>query len=155
PEKHPDRRTWQSRVVNLLDQAVLPCVPQQTVGVCPDVAITFSWVPPGSFLMGSPPGEARRAEVESETRRLVTLTAGFFLGIYPLAQAQWGAVMDDNPSRFRGDHYPVEDLSWDDCQEFCRRLGEHTGKRFRLPAEAEWEYACRAGTTTPFFVGET
>ncbi|MFO0926474.1 MAG: formylglycine-generating enzyme family protein [Gemmataceae bacterium] len=72
-----------------------------------------------------------------------------------MTQAQWRTVMGDNPSKFKGDNLPVENVSWDDCQVFCRKLGEKTGKRFRLPTEAEWEYACRAGTTTPFHFGAT
>ena len=63
--------------------------------------------------------------------------------------------MGDNPSCFKGDDRPVEQVSWDDCQAFCTKLGQLTGKRFRLPTEAEWEYACRAGTTTPFYFGDT
>ena len=85
----------------------------------------------------------------------MTLTKGFWLGIHQVTQAQWQAVMDDNPSNFKGDHLPVEKVSWDDAVAFCEALGQKDGKTYRLPTEAEWEYACRAGTTTPFHFGAT
>jgi formylglycine-generating enzyme required for sulfatase activity len=76
--------------------------------------------------------------------------------VAPVTQAQWQAVMGYNPSYFKGDDRPVEKVSWGDCQEFCLiHLAARDGKRYRLPTEAEWEYACRAGTTTPFSFGET
>jgi hypothetical protein len=70
-------------------------------------------------------------------------------------KAQWQAVMGNNPSEFKGDNRPVERVSWNDCVKFCQRLSEMTGKDFHLPSEAQWEYACRAGTTTPFYFGPT
>ncbi|MFO0926527.1 MAG: SUMF1/EgtB/PvdO family nonheme iron enzyme [Gemmataceae bacterium] len=117
------------------------------------VEMTFAWCPPGTFQMGSPEEEEQRDD--DETQHRVTLTQGYWLGIHEVTQAQWKAVMGNNPSNFKGDNLPVENVRWDDCQVFCRKLGEKTGKRFRLPTEAEWEYACRAGTTTPFHFGET
>jgi formylglycine-generating enzyme required for sulfatase activity len=118
------------------------------------VSMTFAWIPPGTFLMGSPESEVERSNDEVQHR--VTLTREYWLGIHPVTQAQWQAVMGANPSTFKGDdRCPAENVSWDDCQEFVKTLGQKTGKRFRLPTEAEWEYACRAGTTTPFFFGET
>jgi formylglycine-generating enzyme required for sulfatase activity len=117
----------------------------------PGLEMAFAWIPPGTFLMGSPATEAGRASEETQHR--VTLTRGFWLGIHPVTQTEWQAVMDDNPSQFREGNRPVEQVSWDDCQEFCRKLGARTGKRFRLPTEAEWEYACRAGTTTAYYTG--
>ena len=77
------------------------------------------------------------------------------MGKYEVTQAQWEAVMGNNPSYFKGSTNPVEQVSWDDCQSFIQKLNSHTGESFRLPTEAEWEYACRAGTTTPFYTGET
>ncbi|WP_324628738.1 formylglycine-generating enzyme family protein, partial [Phormidium sp. CCY1219] len=71
------------------------------------------------------------------------------MGKYPVTQAQWQAVMGNNPSVLKGKNLPVERVSWYDAVEFCRRLSEKTGRVYRLPSEAEWEYACRAGTTTP------
>jgi formylglycine-generating enzyme required for sulfatase activity len=95
------------------------------------------------------PGLTRR------TLHRVAVAKGYFLGTGPVTQAPWPAVMGGNPGRFRADDLPVEGVSWDDCQDFCRKLGEGTGRRFRLPTEAEWEHAACAGTTTPFFFGET
>ncbi len=124
-----------------------------TVLLRPGSEMKFAWVPPGTFLMGSPASELQRED--DETQHRVTLTKGFYLGTHQVTQAQWWAVMGNNPSEFKGDALPVENVSWDDCQEFVKRLGQKTSKRFRLPTEAEWEYACRAGTTTPFHFGET
>ncbi len=79
----------------------------------------------------------------------------FFLGKYPVTQKQYEAVMGNNPSYFKGPNRPVENVSWNDTTEFFQRLSQKTGRQYRLPSEAEWEYACRAGTTTPFYFGET
>ncbi len=111
----------------------------------------FMWCPPGTFLMGSPSGQGCDNE---RPQHRVTITKGFFLGVHQVTQAQWQAVMGSNPSHFKGDNRPVENVSWKDCQEFCRKLGERDGKRYRLPTEAEWEYACRAGTTTEYSFGD-
>jgi formylglycine-generating enzyme required for sulfatase activity len=113
----------------------------------------FVWVSSGAFLRGSPASEACRSEDERQHR--VTLTRGFWLGSQPVTQAQWQAVMEHNPSSFRGPDRPVEQVSWEDVLEFCKRLSEQDGQHYRLPTEAEWEYACRAGTTTPFAFGDT
>jgi sulfatase modifying factor 1 len=117
------------------------------------VEMTFAWCPPGTFLMGSPAGEAERSDDELQHR--VTLTKGFWLGIHQVTQAQWQAVMGDNPSNFKGVDLPVDNVSWEDCQKFVEKAGKKIGKEFRVPTEAEWEYACRAGTTTPFSFGQT
>jgi formylglycine-generating enzyme required for sulfatase activity/tRNA A-37 threonylcarbamoyl transferase component Bud32 len=130
-----------------------PREPQPGEVITNSLGMKFAWVPPGSFLMGSPPGEESR--LDDETQHRVTLSKGFYLGVYPVTQAQWQAVMGSNPSRFQGDDRPVENISWEDCQEFCKKLAARDGKRYRLPTEAEWEYACRAGTTTPFSFGQT
>ncbi|MBQ7403130.1 MAG: SUMF1/EgtB/PvdO family nonheme iron enzyme [Lentisphaeria bacterium] len=106
----------------------------------------------GSFTMGSPAGELGRDE--DETQRQVTLTKDYWLGKYEVTQAQWQAVMGSNPSHFKGDNLPVENVSWHDAKEFCKKLNEiyadklPAGYQFDLPTEAQWEYACRAGTTT-------
>ena len=114
----------------------------------------FAWIPPGTFFMGSSANEPQRCD--DETQHEVTLTKGFHLGIYQVTQTQWQAVMGNNPSHFKGEaNLPVENVSWDDCVAFCEALGKKDGKRYRLPTEAEWEYACRAGTTTPFYFGGT
>jgi len=115
--------------------------------------ITMAWCPPGSFMMGSPESEKQRKK--DETQHRVTLTQGIWLGQTEVTQAQWKAVMGSNPSEFVGDTLPVDSVSWDDATEFIKRLNAKLGKEvYRLPTEAEWEYACRAGTTTPFHTGE-
>jgi formylglycine-generating enzyme required for sulfatase activity/tRNA A-37 threonylcarbamoyl transferase component Bud32 len=114
----------------------------------------FTWIPPGSFLIGSPWEERQRQPNEAQHK--VTLTTGFYLGLYPVTQEEWQAVMGNNPSRFSGEqNLPVEQVSWDDCQALIKKLREKDKRAYRLPTEAEWEYACRAGTTTPFSFGET
>ncbi|MBD2613864.1 formylglycine-generating enzyme family protein [Nostoc punctiforme FACHB-252] len=119
-------------------------------------------IPKGSFIMGSPTGEPERSEDESPQHK-VTIKP-FFLGKYPVTQAQWQAVaamqqvnrkLNPDPSNFKGENRPVESVSWYDAVEFCDRLSQYTGKPYRLPSEAQWEYACRAGTTTPFHFGQT
>jgi formylglycine-generating enzyme required for sulfatase activity len=112
--------------------------------------------------MGSPESEEKRRKYESPQHPVNVKP--FFLGKYPVTQAQWQAVaklskvnreLDPDPSGFKGADRPVEQVSWHDAVEFCARLSKQTGREYRLPSEAEWEYACRAGTTTPFHFGET
>ncbi|NOT64175.1 MAG: SUMF1/EgtB/PvdO family nonheme iron enzyme [Acidobacteria bacterium] len=109
------------------------------------VNLEMKAVPAGSFLMGSPDNEAGRSANEEPQRRVNI--AAFAIGKYPITQAQWRSVMGDNPSGVKGDNLPVECVSWNDAKEFCQKLSQLTGKAYRLPTEAEWEYACRAGTT--------
>ncbi|MBN3910068.1 MAG: SUMF1/EgtB/PvdO family nonheme iron enzyme [Nostoc sp. NMS1] len=119
-------------------------------------------IPGGKFLMGSPDNELERYDSESP-QHTVTIQP-FFMGKYPVTQSQWAVVaglkkvnidLNPDPSHFKGVNRPVDCVSWDDAIEFCARLSNKTGKTYRLPSEAEWEYACRAGTTTPFYFGET
>lgn len=116
------------------------------------VGIELIFIPPGEFVMGSPTGELGRDE--DERQRQVRLTSGFYMSATEVTQSQWSAVMGDNPSHWTGDVLPVEQVSWEDALEFCRRLSDREGRLYRLPTEAEWEYACRAGTTTPFSFGD-
>lgn len=118
------------------------------------VKFEFVSIPAGKFKMGSPDTEVGRNEDE-ETQHEVTVS-GFFMGKYEVTQAQWKAVMgiDNNPSKFKGDNRPVENVSWNKAQEFITKLNKQTGKTYRLPTEAEWEYACRAGTETVFNTGK-
>ena len=114
----------------------------------------FAYIPPGTFMMGSPEDEPGRDD--DEKRHQVTLTWGYYLQTTLVTQGQWEAVMGNNPSYFKeaGPNAPVEQVSWDDVQVFIRNLNQLEGSdRFRLPTEAEWEYACRAGTETPFWTG--
>jgi formylglycine-generating enzyme required for sulfatase activity len=118
------------------------------------IGMRFVWIPPGNFVMGSPANEAGRDK--GEIQHKVTLTKGFYMGVYTVTQEEWQSVMGNNPSDFKGEkNLPVEMVSWDDCQEFIKKLREKDKKPYRLPTEAEWEYACRAGTKTPFSFGET
>ena len=118
------------------------------------LGMKFVWIPPGNFVMGSPKEEKERNA--NEIQHMVKLTKGFYMSIYTVTQEQWQAVLGNNPSGFKGEkNLPVEMVSWDDCQEFIKKLREKDKKPYRLPTEAEWEYCCRAGTTTPFFFGET
>ena len=118
------------------------------------IGMKFVWIPPGTFMMGSPKAEKERQD--NEIQHKVTLTKGFYMGVYTVTQEQYETVMGKNPSNFRGEkNLPVEKVSWGDCQEFIKKLREKDKKVYRLPSEAEWEFACRAGTTTPFHFGET
>jgi len=110
------------------------------------------WIPPGSFWMGSPEDEPGRYEDEAQHR--VTLTEGFWLADTPCTQALWEAVTGENPSRFKSPDRPVEQVSWEDVQAFLAQLGARLpGLAPRLPTEAEWEHACRAGTETATWAG--
>jgi formylglycine-generating enzyme required for sulfatase activity len=124
--------------------------PYADVDLGSDVTMRLRWIPAGPFVMGSPESEAGRWETETP-QHAVVLTRGFWLGETPCTQAEWKAVMGTTPSRFKGERRPVEQVNWEDCKEFCRKLGERVaGLSPRLPTEAEWEYACRAGTTSAF-----
>jgi formylglycine-generating enzyme required for sulfatase activity len=118
------------------------------------VVLEMVYIPGGTFMMGSPLTEKGRYDIEESPRHQVTVPA-FFAGKYSITQAQWQAVMGNNPSYFPGEKRPVENVSWDEAFEFCGKLSQKTRKKYRLLSEAEWEYACRAGTTTPFHFGET
>jgi len=118
------------------------------------IGMKFILIPPGTFTMGSPHSEKGR--YSNETQHEVTLRQAFYLQTTEVTQRQWKAVMGTNPSNFKdcGADCPAERVSWNDCQEFIRRLNQKEGtNRYRLPTEAEWEYACRAGTTTAFANG--
>lgn len=124
-----------------------------------DLRLELIWVEPGTFMMGSPPEEAGRHKAEGPQTK-VTLTRGFWLGATPVTQGQYRALTGENPSRFAnaGDDAPVERVSWEDAMAFCAALTKREaaagrlpeGYVYTLPTEAQWEYACRAGTTTPY-----
>jgi len=111
-------------------------------------------IPAGSFVMGSPAGEAKNEkESLSETQHKVTLTQPFYLGKFELTQAQYEKVTGSNPSKTKGDNLPVHNVSWQDAQDFCTKLSQQASRTVQLPTEAQWEYACRAGTTTAYHSG--
>ncbi len=118
------------------------------------LAMEFVHIEPGSFIMGSPSDESDGGT--SEKAYQVTLTKDFYMQTTPVTQGQWKTVMENNPSKYQsGDDYPVEQVSWNDTQEFIEKLNHHKGtEKYRLPTEAEWEYACRAGSTFRFCFGD-
>jgi formylglycine-generating enzyme required for sulfatase activity len=147
--------------------------------LAPGVELQLVEIAAGRFSMGSPPEEEGRsvyenqregwkrlrgvAGVDVEAQRLVSVPR-FWLGRFPITQAQWQVVagwprlereLNPDPAQFKGADRPVEGVSWHDAQEFCRRLSKRTGRHYSLPSEALWEYACRAGSTTPFHFGST
>ncbi|MGF1580957.1 MAG: formylglycine-generating enzyme family protein [Gemmataceae bacterium] len=149
-EVTPERLAMEERLRELvLVEKLEPVMPRYTN----EIGMEFVWIPPGKFLMGSPEDEPERRDVELQHE--VTLTKGFWLQTTAVTQKQWEQVMGNNPSEFRGPELPVECVSWDDCQEFCQKLTERTDRPIVLPTEAQWEYACRSGTTTPFWFGNT
>ncbi len=126
------------------------------------IKLEMLWIPGGRFQMGSPQEELDRRDTESPQHSVTV--PDFWMSKFPVTQAQWKAVaalpkvkqdLEVDPSRFKGEKRPVEQVSWHDAVEFCARLSHKTQLEYRLPSEAEWEYACRAGTTTPFYFGET
>lgn len=124
------------------------------------IALEMVYIRAGQFLMGAPASE--RGSRDGERPQNEVTLKPFYLGRFTVTQSQWRVVaalpkvdldLNANPSHFKGDNLPVESISWYDAIEFCQRLSHHTGKTYRLPSEAEWEYAARAGTTTPFHFG--
>jgi formylglycine-generating enzyme required for sulfatase activity len=125
------------------------------------VSLTLMLVPDGEFMMGAPDGEPGSRDTE-RPQRLVKVPP-FLIGRYPVTQAQWRVVagykqekreLSPDPSNFKGDDLPVEQVNWHDATEFCQRLSAKTKKNYHLPSEAQWEYACRAETTTAYHFGD-
>jgi formylglycine-generating enzyme required for sulfatase activity len=113
----------------------------------------FRWCEPGTFLMGSSKDEPER--YDDELQHEVTLSKGFWIADTSVTQGLWQLIMDENPSEFKGDERPVENVSWDDAQAFIAKMNVLKAElKLCLPTVAQWEYACRAGTTTPFSWGE-
>jgi tetratricopeptide (TPR) repeat protein len=136
---------WFSKAVTELQTKTRSVTKKRTVTRTSTVRIDLCAIPAGTFMMGATNGTVHQ----------VTISRDFYLGKYPVMQAQWEAVMGSNPSSFKSHDQPVENVSWDDCQEFIKRLNA-TGKgTFRLPTEAEWEYACRAGSTGAYCFGDS
>jgi len=130
-----------------------PLAPPFTENLPNGVTLEMVGLPAGQFLMGSPDSDPDARDNEKPQHQVKVNS--FAIGKYPVTQAQYQAVMGTNPSRFQNNpQNPVEDVSWNDAQAFCQKLSQITGKTYRLPTEAEWEYACRAGTTTRFYFGD-
>jgi formylglycine-generating enzyme required for sulfatase activity len=130
------------------------------------VTIELAMIPGGKFLMGGPmKGDEVQQSLKNEFPQHEVVTSTFLMGRFEVTQAQWRFVAEKlsrvsldliaDPSHFKGEDLPVENVSWEEAIEFCERLTRKTGRKYRLPSEAEWEYACRAGTVTPFAFGET
>jgi formylglycine-generating enzyme required for sulfatase activity/uncharacterized caspase-like protein len=118
------------------------------------VNLDMVYIPSGKFNMGYPSDEQEGEDKERLQVKDVSVPA-FYIGKYEVTQAHWQAIMGNNPAKFKSNlQNPVERVSWDDAQEFCKKLSQKTGKEFRLPSEAEWEYACRAGTSTLYYFGD-
>ncbi len=148
--------TWDAQLVPLPGP-----VPGKEYAI-PYLGLALAWAPSGSYVMGSPLTEHARLPGEGPTTH-VAFSKGFWIGRYELRQREYAAITNQNPSTFRGPERPVETLTWEDARRFCELLTQREraagriplGYEYRLPTEAEWEYAARAGTTTPFFWGET
>jgi formylglycine-generating enzyme required for sulfatase activity len=114
------------------------------------IGMKLKLIPPGEFMMGPNVGEDARHLVHR-----VNIEKPFYIGVTEVTQGQWKSVMGNNPSFFQGDDsHPVENVSWEDCQAFLRKLSQTEGTEYRFPTEAEWEYACRAGSPTNFCFGD-
>ncbi|MBD2115203.1 formylglycine-generating enzyme family protein [Nodosilinea sp. FACHB-141] len=173
---HRDRGQWQiqrqpSSAYRFIEQLTEPSSPSLFRGIAQRlnfqhnadrVGLEMVSIPGGTFAMGSPDSEPDLQANEGPQHEVTV--PSFWIGRYPVTQAQWRAVaampqvdreLKPDPARFKGENRPVERVTWFDAAEFCARLSAHTGRQYRLPSEAEWEYACRAGTTTPFHFGET
>ncbi len=161
--RNPDcagRQTKETR----LRELVAAGVPLSVAEVTNSIGMALVLIHPGRFLMGSPTTESHRLADEGPAHE-VAITRPFYLGVCPVTQRQYEAVMGANPSYFRADRdggpdHPVEQVTWDNANEFCTRLTQlpaerDAGRVYRLPSEAQWEYACRAGTTAAYYFGDT
>jgi nephrocystin-3 len=164
---HPDTLATAHNLAILLDEAAENAPPPPPAGpfAIPPGTITNSIgmqivpIPAGEFLMGSPE-DCPLGDADEEFQHRVRITKPFLLGMHQVTQRQYERVTGETPSHFKGDDLPVEHLSWKEAQRFCEMLSSlpaerQAGRRYRLPTEAEWEYACRAGTTTPFNTGDS
>ncbi|MBE9140603.1 formylglycine-generating enzyme family protein, partial [Nodosilinea sp. LEGE 07088] len=160
PKPQPKHPTCKFETVTVNDQGQVIAKATKTAEYLTEdlgngVSLEMVRIPAGQFLMGSPDSEEERSGDEGPQHRVSV--PEFWLGKYPITQAQYQAVTGQNPSKFseNGANRPVEQVSWYDTVAFCEKLSQQTGRTYRLPSEAEWEYACRAGTTTPFYFGPT
>ncbi|HBG27731.1 MAG: hypothetical protein A2Y10_19185 [Planctomycetes bacterium GWF2_41_51] len=126
---------------------------EKKIDIGSDANIVMVFIPAGEFDMGSPLEELKRDNDEAQHH--IKLTKPFYMGKFEVTQMQFRVIMNDNPSKFGGDNLPVENVNWYEAARFIKKLNDKTGLKFRFPTEAEWEYACRAGTTTAFNTGTT
>ncbi|PSF34942.1 hypothetical protein C7H19_18220 [Aphanothece hegewaldii CCALA 016] len=163
---HENDQTWSNYLKNLSNSLT-----SYNADLGEGVFLEMVPIPYGTFMMGTPKEEIerlcqvyKRDHFRNEGPQRQVSVSSFYMGKYPVTQEQWRAIarlkhftrpLKEDPSKFKGHKRPVENVSWKDAIEFCKRLSKLTGKKFRLPSEAEWEYACRAGTETPFHFGET
>ncbi len=124
-----------------------------TLDLGENVEMKLVLIPAGKFLMGSPETEKDHEGIEGPQREVI-LSAPFYMGVHEVTQEQWETVMGSNPSAFKGAKNPVENVAWEDANAFCKKVSDMAGKTVRLPTEAQWEYACRAGTKTRFCYGD-
>ena len=155
PQNDPPAQTNQPQAAaSNTEQDNFPAAGFSKLILLPDnVPLEMVWCPAGSFMMGRYPGE-QGSLPQDDPQHQVTFKYGFWMGKFEVTQAQWQAVMGNNPSYLKGAELPVENMSWNDCQQFIQKLNAMGKGTFRLPSEAEWEYACRAGTTTRFYWGD-
>jgi formylglycine-generating enzyme required for sulfatase activity len=149
-------RHREAQAVRLQPGMALPVdrLPQRVeLEAAPGVWMRFALIPSGRFVMGSPTDEAERQP--NERQHEVIISRSFYMGQTCVTQEQYEAVMGANPSQTKGAKNPVDTVSWDDAMDFCHRVSKRSGHSVRLPTEAQWEYACRAGTCTPFNTGRT
>jgi len=126
---------------------------EKTVELGNEVNMAVVYIPAGEFDMGSPMDEPKRDDDEAQHH--IKLTKAFYIGKFEVTQLQYRVIVNDNPSKFGGDKLPVDNVNWYEAARFLKKLSDKTGMKFRLPTEAEWEYACRAGTKTAFNTGTT
>lgn len=128
-------------------------LPEMSLDLAGNVKIKFVLIPAGRFMMGSPSTEKSR-ETDEGPQRGITITKPFYMAVTPLTQQQYQAVTGQNPGAFVGPDNPVVNVSWHEATDYCKSLSQQTSKKVRLPTEAEWEYACRAGGATRYFFGD-
>ncbi|MBN1788266.1 MAG: formylglycine-generating enzyme family protein [Sedimentisphaerales bacterium] len=146
--EEPDATKQQRRAARAANLPV-----EKTIELENEVTMMVVYIPAGEFEMGSPPTELKKDNDEGQHR--VKLTKAFYIGKFEVTQLQYRVIMRQNESKFGGDKLPVENVNWHQARQFLKKVSDKTGLKFRLPTEAEWEYACRAGTTTAFNTGTT
>jgi formylglycine-generating enzyme required for sulfatase activity len=160
---HPDDTGLMSMLMRIISAIILFSFipygcreknkPEPVGVVINSLGMRLLYISPGKFTMGSPSNEEKRDD--DEICHEVKLTQGFYIGATEVTQAQWHAVMDEKVSDIVSGDLPITSISWRDAFEFCQRLSKKEGRAYHLPTEAQWEYACRSGTKTPFSFGET